>query len=428
MAVVRDEAHWCVRASSAEHITTMPHTSATFKPLVAQLALSAQLPPPRSGTLQPAGNSLDKEQLRSLLQHLADSEFTGNPVHHAAIGAALTALRVTATDMQPDTLAMAQEEFISRATLLDLPDVKATGGYAGYVDVVGTGGDGKDTFNVSTTAAIVAGGVAGMHVCKHGGKASSSSSGSAELLMSLGIPLLAVEPEKLGSVLEKSPFTFLFAPRFHSALAPLAPLRASLGFPTLFNILGPLVNPARPRRGIYGVHSSGLGETYAQALLLTGIERGWVVCGVEGLDEISPAGPTDVWEIDGGKVTHRQVSPEDFGLPKHPLEDVRCGNSAENAAVVVKMITDPSGMRDEHLAAPMRVDADDNETVLEPIPAGVNLGAIYDYTLLQAAAILAIAGYGDLRECTRIARQTIESGNAKSSLDTLRNAMRSVRS
>ncbi|WFD35700.1 anthranilate phosphoribosyltransferase [Malassezia cuniculi] len=403
------------------------HTLATFKPLVAQLALSAQLPPPRSGTLRPAGPPLNNDQLRTLLQHLADAEFTGNPVHHAAIGAALTALRVTATDMQPDTLAIAQEEFISRATLLELPPVQPqTAGYAGYVDMVGTGGDGKDTFNVSTTASIIAGGVPGMHVCKHGGKASSSSSGSAELLMSLGVPLLEVEPLKLRSVLEKSPFTFLFAPRFHSALAPLAPLRASLGFPTLFNILGPLVNPARPGRGIYGVHSSGLGETYAQALQLTGVERAWVVCGVEGLDEISPAGPTDVWEIADGKITHRQVSPADFGLPTHPLEDVRCGSSAQNAAVVVKMLTEPSAMRDEHLAAPMPVEADDSGAKLEPIPQGVNLGAIYDYTLLQAAALLAIAGHGDLRECTRLARETVENGNAKVSLDTLRQAMRSA--
>lgn len=404
------------------------HTLASFKPLAVQLALSAQLPPPRSGNLRPAGPPLDREKLRSLLQHLADAEFTGNPAHHAAIGAALTAMRLTATDMQPETLAIAQEEFIARAKLLDLPTVQNASAYSGYVDVVGTGGDGKDTFNVSTTAAIIAAGVPGIYVCKHGGKASSSSSGSAELLMSLGVPLLDVNPQQLRSVLETSPFTFLFAPRFHSALAPLAPLRSSLGFPTLFNILGPLVNPARPKRGIYGVHSSGLGETYAEALRLTGVERAWVVCGVEGLDEISPAGPTDVWQISDGRVTHSQVSPEDFGLSTHSLEDVRCGNSAQNAAVVVKMLTDPSALRDEHLAAPVPVDADDSEAKLEPIPTGVNLGAIYDYTLLQAGALLAVAGQGngDLRECTNMARKAVENGDAKASLDTLRRAMRQV--
>ena len=262
------------------------HTLASFKPLAVQLVLSASIPPPSSGKLRPPGAPLESEQLRALLQHLADPAFTSEPAHHATIGSVLTALRLTATDIQPTTLAMAQHEFLARATPLALPPP----GTDAYVDLVGTGGDGKDTFNVSTTASVVAAGVDGMRVCKHGGRASSSSSGSSDLLTALGVPLMNVDAAKMSRVLASSPLAFLFAPHFHAAFAPLAPLRSSLGFPTLFNILGPLVNPARPARGVYGVHSSGLGAPYADALRLGGTKSAWVVCGQEGLDEISPAG------------------------------------------------------------------------------------------------------------------------------------------
>ena len=394
------------------------HTLASFKPLAVQLVLSASIPPPSSGKLRPPGAPLESEQLRALLQHLADPAFTSEPAHHATIGSVLTALRLTATDIQPTTLAMAQHEFLARATPLALPPP----GTDAYVDLVGTGGDGKETFNVSTTASVVAAGVDGMRVCKHGGRASSSSSGSSDLLTALGVPLMNVDAAKMSRVLASSPLAFLFAPHFHAAFAPLAPLRSSLGFPTLFNILGPLVNPARPARGVYGVHSSGLGAPYADALRLGGTKSAWVVCGQEGLDEISPAGPTDVWEVSEAGVTHRVVSPSDFGLPTHPLEAVRSGTAQQNAAVVFFLLTQAAQVPAEPLVEPVQTEAG-AAAGLEPIPAGTDLRALFDYTLLQASALLHVAGRGELRACVELARDSLMSGRAQGALEALRTAM-----
>ncbi|WFC94080.1 anthranilate phosphoribosyltransferase [Malassezia brasiliensis] len=409
----------------------MAHTLTTFKPLLAQLVLSISVPKPPSGTFRDPAAPLTDAQLHELLAHLTDATFTGNPQHHAAIGSALTALRMAGLDTAPRTLAFMRETLLQLATPITLPATKpsAASSYSGFVDMVGTGGDGKDTFNVSTTASFVAAGVEGMHVCKHGGRASSSTSGSAELLISLGIPLLDVAPDALATLLGELRCTFLFAPKFHSAMAPLAPIRASLGFPTLFNILGPLINPARPARGVYGVHSSGLGQTYADALRLAGMDRVWVVCGQEGLDEISPSGPTDVWEVYDGTVTHKVIAPSDFGLPTHPLEDVRCGTAAQNASVVVRFFTNPMPPEDKPLDAPLSVEADVPGLTLEPIPAGVNLGAIYDYTLIQAASALYIAGFGDgnLVQCTQLARESMRAGHAHASLCALREAMHNAK-
>lgn len=243
--------------------------------------------------------------------HLADADFTSNHMHHAQLGAALTSLRLSGLDMSPAALSVASAVFLQKAVPVEVPPLvsKATADdghgegeddgedeehYDGALDLVGTGGDGHDTFNVSTTAAIVAAGVPGVRVCKHGARASSSTSGSADLLAALGVPLASLTPATLPGLLAHAPFCFLFAQLYHPSLAPLAPIRRSLGFPTIFNVLGPLINPARPRRSVIGVHSPGLGATFAEALRQMDVERAWVVCGREGLDEISPEGPTDV--------------------------------------------------------------------------------------------------------------------------------------
>ena len=163
-------------------------------------------------------------------------------------------------------------------------------GYTGYCDIVGTGGDGWDTFNVSTTAAVVAAG-AGVRMTKHGSKAATSTSGSADLLLSLDCRL-SFPLEALPTFLPSSPFLFLFAPHYHPALAHIAPIRRQLNFRTVFNVLGPLINPVRPARMMLGVAKKELGDTFAQVLKLLGVERALVVCGKEELDEISPAGET----------------------------------------------------------------------------------------------------------------------------------------
>lgn len=206
------------------------------------------------------------------------------------------------------------------------------------MDIVGTGGDGWDTFNVSTTAAVVAAGT-GVRVAKvreatrtglkmkHGSKAVTSSSGSADLLLSLDCRL-SFPVDQLSSFLPASPFLFLFAPHYHPSLAHIAPIRRSLNFRTIFNVLGPLINPARPQRMVLGVANLNLGDTFAEVLRLLEVERALVVCGEEGLDEISPAGDTFVRLLSrsqalrkltslrhGGSKTARSPHPP-FILPK----------------------------------------------------------------------------------------------------------------
>ncbi|WFD29722.1 anthranilate phosphoribosyltransferase [Malassezia sp. CBS 17886] len=405
----------------------MSHSSTAFRRLHAKLVMSMAVPPPLTGTLQAPGPVLTDDEVYAILGHFTDVAFTSDAANSAALGSTLVALRLSGLDRRADVLSFLRQRFLALVHPLALPEVPrcAASDYAGFVDIVGTGGDGKDTFNVSTTASLVAAGVPGMHVCKHGSRASSSTSGSAELLIALGVPLTKVPPAAVAGVLAKVPCTFLLASQFHKAMAPLAPIRASLGVPTLFNILGPLMNPACPARGVFGVHSSGIGELYADALRLAGCEYVWVVCGREGLDEISPAGPTDVWELRNDQVTHRVVAPADFGLPTHRLEDVRCGTSTQNASVVVKLFTSGEPPADAPLRAPLTVAGDCPQASLEPIPAGTNLGALFDYTLIQAAAALCVGGFGggDLKKCTELARASLLGGGAHATLQALRDAM-----
>lgn len=423
------------------------HTPDTFRPLLKALSLAASVDSQSGEPNHPSGTStISHAQLEQILQHLADPNFTSSRENHAQIGSALTCLKFCRLDIQAETFALAARIFLDccldvyvppldnenqeyAATSASSPDVE----YRGTLDLVGTGGDGKDTFNVSTTAAMVAAGVKGVRVCKHGAKASSSTSGSADLLMSLGIPLLSLPASQLPSVLRKSKFSFLFAQLYHPALAPLGPIRRSLGFPTIFNVLGPLINPAKPERCILGVHSYYLGRIFAEALRKRGTQRAWIVCGQEGLDEISPAGKTDVWELNNGEITEFTIEPEDFGLPKHPLEYVGSHSADENAAIVLKMFstTDLSTLPSEPLATNMPLDPSNfldfaPETMvhvrsLPSIPKTVRLQAIKDYTLLQSAALLYVGSYAPtLKDATLLAKHSIESGQALKAMETFR--------
>lgn len=251
---------------------------------------------------------------------------------------------------------------------------------------------------------------------QHGAKASSSTSGSADLLLSLGIPLLSLTPSVISTLLPSSPFCFLFAQLFHPSLAPLGPIRRALGHPTIFNVLGPLVNPAKPKRCILGVHSAYLGQIFAEALKKRGCQRAWVVCGREGLDEISIEGETDVWQLDDGVVTHLTLSPSDFGLRSHPLRNVASYSSAENAAIVMHMLgADATSSQEDELEAQLMAS-------LPPLPLDVDVEAIRDYTLLQTSALLFVGGYAtDYVEATRLARVSMTStGGARQALRTFR--------
>ncbi|CDU24138.1 related to TRP4-anthranilate phosphoribosyltransferase [Sporisorium scitamineum] len=421
------------------------HTADTFRPLLKALALAASVDSQSGQMNHPTGTStITHSQLEQILQHLADPNFTSSRENHAQIGSALTCLKFCRLDIQAETFALAARIFLECCLDVHVPALEnekeeyaAEGGegveYRGTLDLVGTGGDGKDTFNVSTTAAMVAAGVRGVRVCKHGAKASSSMSGSADLLMSLGIPLLALPASQLPSVLRKSKFSFLFAQLYHPALAPLGPIRRSLGFPTIFNVLGPLINPAKPQRCILGVHSYYLGRIFAEALAKRGTQRAWIVCGQEGLDEISPAGKTDVWELKDGEIREFTIEPEDFGLVKHPLEHVGSHTADENAAIVLKMFStqDMGSLPAEPLVSNLPLEPRDfaqfaPETLvhvrsLPSIPKTVRLQAVKDYTLLQSAALLYVGSYAStLKEATVLARQSIESGAALKAMETFR--------
>lgn len=434
-------------AAAATANGTTHHTADSFRPLLKALAVAASVDSQSGEPNHPTGTStISHAQLEQILKHLADPNFTSSRENHAQIGSALTCLKFCRLDIQAETFALAARIFLDCCLDVYVPPLDneneeyaatAAGAeaveYRGTLDLVGTGGDGKDTFNVSTTAAMVAAGVKGVRVCKHGAKASSSTSGSADLLMSLGIPLLSLPASQLPSVLRKSKFSFLFAQLYHPALAPLGPIRRSLGFPTIFNVLGPLINPAKPERCILGVHSYYLGRIFAEALRKRGTQRAWIVCGQEGLDEISPAGKTDVWQLSDGEITEFTIEPADFGLAAHPLEHVGSHSADENAAIVLKMFSTPASdsLPSEPLAQNLALDPADfqefaPETLvhvrsLPTIPRNVRLQAVRDYTLLQSAALLFVGSYAPtLKAATALARESIESGAALRALETFR--------
>jgi anthranilate phosphoribosyltransferase len=198
------------------------------------------------------------------------------------------------------------------------------------------------------------------------------------------------------------PFTFIMAPHYHPSLASIAPYRKALPFLTMFNILGPLINPARPRGMVLGVAEPEIGPTFAQCLGEGGVERALVVCGYERVDEISCAGPTHVWELRDGQVTKTVFKPEHFGLPCHPLQTVVGGTPAENAATFKTLLT--SG---------------------DMVPE--QLVPVLDFVLMNASALLVVAGIADdYIEGTKLARESIISGKAWKALETFREAGKKV--
>ncbi|ORY84797.1 glycosyl transferase family, a/b domain-domain-containing protein [Protomyces lactucae-debilis] len=305
----------------------------------------------------------------------------------------LTKLHETKLDRHPDVIAAAVLVLRDAALKWHIDSTHTRkDAHPVCVDIVGTGGDGHNTYNVSTTAAVVAAGVPGIRVIKHGNKASTSTSGSADVLKSYGCELL-LQPQHIPSL--TSPFTFLLASIWHPALARVAPVRKTLTHPTIFNILGPLLNPAPIDARIIGVHSPELGRVFAESFAkLNPHGRCMIVCGRERLDELSPAGETDCWIYtpESGIVQDIQT-PEQFGLSRHPLSSVAGGSPADNATTLAEIL---DGKRE----------------------AG---DAILDYVLLNCAALLVIAGVTkDKRAAVGLARESIASGRAKQALDTFR--------
>lgn len=254
------------------------------------------------------------------------------------------------------------------------------------VDTCGTGGDGLHTLNISTAAAFIAAG-AGVKVAKHGSRALSSRSGSSDVLTSLGVNIEA-RPEQSLEALERAGICFLFAPAYHGAMRHVTPVRAELGFRTVFNLLGPLSNPAGANRQVLGVYDPKRLATMAEVLGRLGVERAWTVHG-QGLDEITTTGSTEVVEWRDGQLTRFEITPEDAELPRASLDDLRGGDPAENAQALKDLLAGRKG--------PYR-----------------------DISVLNAAAVLVVADKApDLVEGARLAEKAIDEGRAQGALDTL---------
>jgi anthranilate phosphoribosyltransferase len=260
----------------------------------------------------------------------------------------------------------------------------------GAMDIVGTGGDAAGTLNISTAAALVVAGC-GVKVAKHGNRALSSRSGAADALSALGIPVMETPLEALPRVLAEAGMVFLMAPRHHAALRHAAGPRMELGTRTIFNLLGPLANPARVTRQMTGAFAPEWLRPMAETLARLGTERAWLVHGM-GLDELTLAGPSQVVELRDGRIHEFQVTPEEAGLPRAPESAIRGGDPAENAAALLAL--------------------------LEGAP-----GAYRDCVLLNAAAALVVAGrVDDIRAGVPIAAQAIDNGAALTVLNRLRAA------
>ena len=255
------------------------------------------------------------------------------------------------------------------------------------MDTAGTGGDGASTINISTAAAIVAA-AAGAGVAKHGNRAVSSASGSADVLEALGFEL-EQPPERIAQSIDELGFGFMFAPAHHPAMRHAAPVRRELAARTVFNVLGPLTNPAGARAQVIGVYSPSLVRTLAEVLAQLGARRAYVVHGAHGIDELSPAGPNDVCEVVDGEVRERVIDPIDLGIQRCDPAELRGGTPAENAQAIREVFAGADGGR-------------------------------RDAILLNAAGAIAASGHAeDLRDGLELARAAVDSGAAAERVDEL---------
>lgn len=266
---------------------------------------------------------LSREEAARLLDTLLESEPTDAQI--AAVLVALAAKGETA------------EELTGMAQALRARAVRVKAFHKCFVDTAGTGSSAAKTFNISTAAAFVIAG-AGLPVAKHGNRAASSRSGSADVLTALGVNVTAA-PRLSEQCLDEIGICFMFAPLYHGATARVASVRRELGVHTTFNLLGPLSNPAAAQRQIIGVWRAELVERLAQVLLALGTERAWVVHGSDGLDEITIDGKTFVAEAYEGRVRTFEIEPVDFGLPSGKLDHLRGGDAAANATIIREVLT-----------------------------------------------------------------------------------------
>ena len=320
-----------------------------------------------------AGVDLDRAKMRAVMEQIMSGQATD-----AQIGAFLVALRIKGETI--DEIAGGAEVMREKATPIVTvrPDL---------IDTCGTGGDDSGTFNISTTVAFVACG-AGLAVAKHGTRSISSQCGSSDVLTALGVNVEAT-PEKVGECIDEVGIGFLFAIALHGAMKHAIGPRRELATRTVFNILGPLTNPAGAKRQLLGVFDGALTEALAGVLRELGSERALVVHGSDGLDEITLTGPTQVSELRDGQVSTRQIHPGDFGLQTVSAEALKGG------------------------------DADCNARILRGVLDGEE-GPQRDVVLLNSAAAVVVGGLAeDITAGLEVARESIDSGNARQALDRL---------
>jgi anthranilate phosphoribosyltransferase len=318
------------------------------------------------------GRDLEREETREVMGEIMRGEATP-----AQIGGFLVALR--AKGETPDEIAGCAEAM--RRHVLPVRPRRDD-----LVDTAGTGGDSARTINISTAAALVAA-AAGAAVAKHGNRAVSSACGSADVLEALGLQL-EQEPDRIARSIDELGFGFLFAPSHHPAMRHAAAVRKELATRTVFNVLGPLTNPAGARAQVVGVYSPQLVRTIAEVLARLGARRAYVVHGAGGIDELSPVGPNLVCEVVDGSVQERELDPEaELGIPRCSVEELRGGTPEENAAAIRGVLAGGNGGRRNAI-------------------------------LLNAAGAIAAGGHAaDLREGFELAREAVDSGAAAGRLE-----------
>jgi anthranilate phosphoribosyltransferase len=313
---------------------------------------------------------------RDLAYEAFDSMMSGE-VTPSQIGALLMGLRVRGETV--DEITGAVTAMRAKMLTVDAPE--------DAVDVVGTGGDASGSYNISTCAAFIVTG-AGVPVAKHGNRALSSRSGAADVLSALGVKI-DISPEAISACIKTAGIGFMFAPAHHPAMKHVGPTRVELGTRTIFNLLGPLSNPAGVKRQMVGVFSRQWVEPLAQVLKNLGSVKAWVVHGSDGLDEITTSGPTAVAALDHGAVTTFEIVPEDLGLTRVKPDALRGGDAAANAEAL--------------------------KAVLEG-----RKGPYRDVAVLNAAAALVVAGkVKTLADGVRLAEYTVDTGAAEATLDRL---------
>ena len=326
------------------------------------------------------GNDLSLEESKESMDFIMNGEATS-----AQISAFLVALRIKGETV---------EEITGMAT--SMRNNSLTVSNTSYlVDTCGTGGDGFGTINASTISAIIAAS-GGVKVAKHGNRAASSKSGSADVLEGLGV-VIDLSPDLVAQSIEKTNFGFMFAQTFHPAMRHVGPTRRELGIRTVFNFLGPLTNPANANAQVLGVSDATIGIKMANVLKSFNIEHALIVHGLEGLDEISVCGPSQIWEVTHEGIKEYQVAPEDFGMKRYDMNDLRGGEISDNVNMFQEIIQ--------------------------------GKGSAVDFVVLNAAAVLFVGNkVGSIHEGVILARELIADGSVVSKLEEIIQITQSLKS